>query len=1605
MTFPRPVQRADETQLVNPFAMNQAILIGLVEQRPQVKASIRRLEKALCEPFGIFPEFDFLVLDELGKNGNRTMLVHRLNSLAEASKVQAFENLLVIFVGHAQVAPDFQLLFSERGLNIKGEADARDWLDWETFTQWFSQIQTKNLMLAVDTNDSQALFHRDSLHLLQTLDEAEPGQKLLVAPHCDNDTSWAFQESTFFLEGMVEALEGWGARTDRGVVNAETLFAFLHKRIPEISHRKSGRRVEPYRLRWPEQPRSVFALTEPRHRAELDDGLKDALLQGRCLVWAGEWMSERCVPSPFPPRAQWEGLQRKVWLEYADFQREPGSLSHRLAALKLPTLDSGVDSGLVQACYQHDFERWVPTPTNPPPESKQPVLVRLSGIVSTPGYCYEWEDLEARFHRVQEWLRDTNWCDTLLLVGFPWDEPIARQWLEQLVSWVPRCWMVFPYSEEHDRVSWLRQLGVRLLFLSDEEAVQQLESLSHLRVGSETTRPVRAPLPRRSSSKPRQYRNNESPFVGLRPLLPNEDYLLMGRDEELVSLEGRATLREDVHASHKVVLWGEEGVGKTSLLRAGLIPTLEDVDRYRVFYIDSESPFLSLATQLQDMAHFAEPPTSQNVLERIGYLAEVSGQPILVVFDHLERFAGNDSTTMSSVFWSEFQAAVQQLELAWPNAPWRILVSIDTPTFPLLRDWIRYSDSPGVPRLRTRQLEPWTASEAGDVLTSTANLTTIPKPEEFVATVTKWLQRTGPGRSSQVLPGEVQLAGQQLFLQWTQLVTKPLKQRLPSAYFSLSTALSSWLEDGLKSKLSRAQGYVVSDILSCLVEESPRWKIRNWKELRNSLCELHKAVDVDAVKKLLVKQSVLAEVVTPEGEAISLGHSLWSTQARSQRQHDAVVAQNVHDAWKEHQQRQQPLLPKELQRPLVERLSVWEQLPAKEQGPIRKWQLHTRKKRNRQLLITVSAICCVLIGVALGGWFLLPPSQASQINTQMGVLLNDKSNEQSKFWLAVAALKKKPLQQKANGLLSKKLLSSEGKQACRILRALHHTTDGNVSSAVQQSTGRSGAFLVNRLECSPAVVLQGVKLQGALLRSAVLSQVNLKKANFQRSELKFVQLESADLEKANLRGAVLTGGSLLKANLKGASMEGTNLQLADLRNTVLTGSSIKQASLQGALFTSTQVPLLMKAKVGLQHATCLTGGVEKSKPSGIAGTCFLWHQGGAKGTAPAHCPAQLKGPIIMFPSLSKEGKCSGVLQQKVAMNAAFCPSPEHPACNEGKLCEKGKADACYRLGRRYEQGTKVSVDLTIASVMHQRACALNHQSSCYLLGSFYLLGRGVERDEVKAASYWSKVCKENHGEACAHLGVLYEKGWGVSRDVKKARELYAKACKQGAMRGCSGLGVFFLTGQVVKRSKRRGLSYLRKSCRKGFGPACYHLANQYRSKRRTRRRARRLYRNARTLLSNACQRDDAESCAMLGVLLEKGRGGRKNRTRAKDLYNKACQQSHGMGCNALGQLFFTGTGVRRSFSTARALFQKACDRHNAEGCDNLGSMYERARGVRRSYRKARLLYLKSCVMGYGWGCNDLGDIYNLGRGVRKSRRKARKWYRKACKLGVRSACR
>ena len=104
---------------------------------------------------------------------------------------------------------------------------------------------------------------------------------------------------------------------------------------------------------------------------------------------------------------------------------------------------------------------------------------------------------------------------------------------------------------------------------------------------------------------------------------------------------------------------------------------------------------------------------------------------------------------------------------------------------------------------------------------------------------------------------------------------------------------------------------------------------------------------------------------------------------------------------------------------------------------------------------------------------------------------------------------------------------------------------------------------LNQIVLSGATLVEA-NLSAASLMFADLSKANLRKANLSRADLMFANLSKADLRKADLSGALLPEANLSGAFFTGANLSRAYLYKADLRGADLRGAYLYGADLRGA---------------------------------------------------------------------------------------------------------------------------------------------------------------------------------------------------------------------------------------------------------------------------------------------------------------------------------------------------------------------------------------------------------------------------------------------------------
>lgn len=154
----------------------------------------------------------------------------------------------------------------------------------------------------------------------------------------------------------------------------------------------------------------------------------------------------------------------------------------------------------------------------------------------------------------------------------------------------------------------------------------------------------------------------QNPYPGLRPFDTEEAHLFFGRDQQIAELIGR------LQRSRFVAVVGVSGGGKSSLVRAGLIPALGRVHlgaeaaRWRMLVTrPGGTPFQNLATDLQRMG--LDPSglrrSSQGLLHVARQLGE--DETLLVVVDQFEElFRYKDVQTVHKKGREQKEAAASE---------------------------------------------------------------------------------------------------------------------------------------------------------------------------------------------------------------------------------------------------------------------------------------------------------------------------------------------------------------------------------------------------------------------------------------------------------------------------------------------------------------------------------------------------------------------------------------------------------------------------------------------------------------------------------------------------------------------------------------------------------------------------------------------------------------------------------------------------------------------------------------------------------------------------------------------------------------------------------
>jgi len=146
----------------------------------------------------------------------------------------------------------------------------------------------------------------------------------------------------------------------------------------------------------------------------------------------------------------------------------------------------------------------------------------------------------------------------------------------------------------------------------------------------------------------------EIPYKALLPYEATDRGRFFGREREIQKLTAR------IHAERLVLLCGASGVGKTSLLQAGVIPWLEGAEpRYKVISVRAltDDPAAQIRGTLRRQLSNAELPADDvSLVDFVNAFTRISGLPLVVVIDQIEEFFIHFSPASRAGFIAELGA-------------------------------------------------------------------------------------------------------------------------------------------------------------------------------------------------------------------------------------------------------------------------------------------------------------------------------------------------------------------------------------------------------------------------------------------------------------------------------------------------------------------------------------------------------------------------------------------------------------------------------------------------------------------------------------------------------------------------------------------------------------------------------------------------------------------------------------------------------------------------------------------------------------------------------------------------------------------------------------
>jgi TPR repeat protein len=339
-----------------------------------------------------------------------------------------------------------------------------------------------------------------------------------------------------------------------------------------------------------------------------------------------------------------------------------------------------------------------------------------------------------------------------------------------------------------------------------------------------------------------------------------------------------------------------------------------------------------------------------------------------------------------------------------------------------------------------------------------------------------------------------------------------------------------------------------------------------------------------------------------------------------------------------------------------------------------------------------------------------------------------------------------------------------------------------------------------------------------------------------------------------------------------------------------------------------------------------------------------------------------------------------------------------------KAAVGGNADAMLNLGELYEKGEGLpGPNYDKAREWYEKAAAAGDIDAMIVLGAFYWDGLGLPGpDYARARAWYEKAAAAGNNDAMLILGMFYKTGWGVPQpDYAEAREWYEKAAAAGNAQAMVELGAFYQNGLGFPAPDyAEAREWFEKAAALGNSDAMVSLGLLHKKGLGLSEPD---FVQAREWFEKAAAAGNSDAMVYLGALYQNGSGfSGPDYVQAREWYEKAAAAGNGGAMVDLGALYQTGLGFPApDYAEARKWFEKAAALGNGEAMNDLGALYQNGFGFSApDYAKALEWYEEAAAAGNIDAMVSLGWLYERGLGLSEPDYvKAREWYEKAAAAG------